>query len=301
MDLRQLRYFIAVYEHGGVSRAAAEIPISQPALTRSVQLLEDELGVSLFQRGARGVIPTSAGEKLYRHAHKILAACDHAEEDVRGADEQLSGEITIGVSALFTHSIMERVIGDFYEKHPRIKITVCQELLGDLLVGLERNDYELVLCNFPIQALPDAHTPETLLILRSHIYVSAGHPLAKASDVSWKSVAEASWVSFNQSQSKEAINALFLNQNLAPPQTPVLTNSLALIKSMILERGFVGMLPRQVMEAETAAGKAVQISLPGTPIIREAGLITLKDTKRSPLAELLSEDLRLACRDLGAS
>ncbi len=300
MDLRQLRYFIAVFEHGSISRAAAEIPISQSALTRSMHILEGELGVTLFQREARGVIPTSAGERLYRHAYKILAACDRAEEDVRSTDNYLSGEIAVGVTALFAHTIMDRLAGEFYERHPKVKITVYQGLLGDLLSGLERGEFELALCNFPVQSPPDTYALESLMELSSHIYASSDHPLANASDASWESVAQAKWVDFNQAHSREAFDSLFLNQNLAPPQTPVLTNSLALIKSMILRRGFVGLLPQQLMTDETAAGTIVGIPLRGTPIKRRAGLITLREAKPSPLSELLAEDIRAICRELNA-
>jgi DNA-binding transcriptional LysR family regulator len=298
MDLRQLRYFIAVFEHSNFSRAAAEIPISQPALTRSVQLLESELGINLFRRQARGVIPTSAGERFYRHANKILAACERAEKDVRTAGDFLSGEIAIGVTALFADSVMERAVGEFLEKHPRVKITVCQGLLADCLSGLERGEFELALCNFPIQPLPDTHTLETLVELNSYAYASCDHPLADGRKLTWKSMAEASWVNVNQSHSRETLDTIFLNLNLVPPQPPLLTNSLNLIKAMIQKRGFIGMLPQHLMASETAAGSVVRLNLPGTPIIRNGGLIMLKEFNRSPLTELFAEELRIICQEM---
>lgn len=298
MDLRQLRYFIAVFEHSNFSRAAAEIPISQPTLTRSVQLLESELGVNLFRREARGVIPTSAGERFYHHANKILAACDRAEKDVRTAGDFLSGEIAIGVTALFAESVMERVVGEFLERHPRVKITVCQGLLRDLLSGLERGEFELALSNFPIQPLPDTHTLETLVELNSYAYASSDHPLADGRELTWESMADASWVNFNQSHSRETLDAIFLNLNLAPPRPPLLTDSLTLIKSMIQRRGFIGMLPQQLMASETAAGTVVRLNLPGTPIIRNGGLIMLKESNRSRLTELFAEELRIICQEM---
>jgi DNA-binding transcriptional LysR family regulator len=298
MDLRQLKYFIAVFEHSNFSRAAAEIPISQPALTRSVQLLESELGVTLFRRQARGVIPTSAGERFYRHANKILAACERAEKDVRTAGDFLSGEIVIGVTALFAESVMERVVGEFLERHPQVNITVCQRVLGHLLSGLERGEFELALCNFPIQPLPDTLTLETLVELNSYAYASSDHPLANGRELTWKSIAEASWVNFNHSLSRETLDAIFLNLNLAPPRPPLLTDSLTLIKAMIQRRGFIGMLPQQLMASETAAGTVVRLNLPGTPIIRSGGLIMLKEFNRSPLTELFAEELRIICHEM---
>ncbi len=293
-----MKYFIAVFEHSNFSRAAAEIPISQPALTRSVQLLENELGVSLFQREARGVIPTSAGERFYRHANKIIAACERAEEDVRSAGDFLSGEIAVGVTALFAHSVMERVVGEFFERHPQVKITVHQGVLENLLSGLERGEFELALCNFPIQSLPDTHTFEKLMVLNSYAYASSDHPLADGKELTWKIMSEACWVNFNQSHSREAFDAHFLNLNLAPPRPPLLTDSLALIKAMIQERGFIGMLPQELMASETAAGTVVRLNLPGTPIIRNGGLVTLKEFNRSPLSELFAEELRAICQEM---
>lgn len=298
MDLRQLRYFIAVYEQGSVSRAAAEIPISQPALTRSIRLLEHELGVSLLQRHARGVIPTGAGERFYRHAYRILADCSAAREDIRDAGDSISGEIAIGVAALFAYTVMDRVIGEFRKKHPEVRITVTQGLLGDLLSGLERGDIAMALCNFPVQSLPDTHVAETLMQLKSHAYVSSDHPLATGGAPTWRAVAKASWVHFNQPQSQEAVQALFLNQNIAPPRAPLMTNSLALIKSMILRRGFVGLLPEQLMADEMSAGSIVRLKLPGTPITRKAGLITLKESYHRPLKELFADDIRDICREI---
>jgi LysR family transcriptional regulator of gallate degradation len=298
MDLRQLKYFIAVFEHHNLSRAAAEIPISQPALTRSVKLLESELGVKLFRRQARGVIPTSAGERFYRHANKILAACERAEKDVRTAGDFLSGEITIGVTALFAESVMERVVAEFLERHPRVKITVRQSLLGELLLGLERGELELALCNFPIQPVPETHTFETLVELNSYAYASSDHPLADGRKLTWKCMAEASWVNFNQSHSRETLDAIFLSLNLAPPRPPLLTDSLTLLKAVIQRRGFIGMLPEQLMASEVAAGSVIRLSLPGTPIIRNGGLIMLKESNRSPLTELFAEELRVVCQEM---
>lgn len=148
---------------------------------------------------------------------------------------------------------------------------------------------------FPVQSLPDTHVLEPLLELNSYAYVSSKHPLASSGVVSWQDVAKALWVNFNQPHSQEAFKVLFLNQNLAPPRTPVLTTSIALIKSMILSRGFVGLLPEQLMASETAAGLTVRLAIPGTPIARQAGLITLQGSSPRPLMELFAEHARDVC------
>ncbi|MEQ8515787.1 MAG: LysR substrate-binding domain-containing protein, partial [Chromatocurvus sp.] len=81
--------------------------------------------------------------------------------------------------------------------------------------------------------------------------------------------------------------------------TPVLTNSVALIKSMILRRGFIGLLPEQLMAGEIAEGSVIRLAIPGTPVTRKAGLITLRDSNPRPLAKLFAEDIRILCREVG--
>jgi LysR family nitrogen assimilation transcriptional regulator len=298
MDLRHLKYFIAAYEHGSLSRAATDIPISQPAITRSLKQLEDELGVSLLKRHARGVVPTNAGERFYLHAKSILAECARAGQDALDAGDQVSGEVSIGVASLFTYTMMDRVVAGFCERHPKVKVTVVQGLLEDLLAGLEHGDIELALCNFPVQSLPDSHILETLVELKIFPYVSRDHPLADSKTVSWKTVADARWVNFSQPHSQEAFAAPFINENLAPPQTPLLTNSMLLVKSMILKWGFIGLLPEQLMVDEIEAGALVKLRLPGIPITRNAGLIMRRDGYRRPVAELFAEEIRNACKSI---
>ena len=83
MELRQLRYFLAVLEEGNLSRAAKKLNMSQPPLSTQMKLLEGELGCELFLRGARRVTPTGAGRLLYERAKAITALCDETEQAVR--------------------------------------------------------------------------------------------------------------------------------------------------------------------------------------------------------------------------
>ena len=100
MDLRQLRHFVAIFERGNLSKAAEDIFISQPALTRSLKTLEDELGVELLQRHARGTTPTEAGERFYHHAMSILAECSRARLDAaQMANGELVGEVAQSLEA----------------------------------------------------------------------------------------------------------------------------------------------------------------------------------------------------------
>ena len=83
MDVKDLRYFVAVYEARGFSRASEFLGTVQSNVSSRIRDLEDSLGVVLFVRRYRGVIPTEKGEKLYSHAKQVIAALDHTEREIR--------------------------------------------------------------------------------------------------------------------------------------------------------------------------------------------------------------------------
>jgi LysR family transcriptional regulator, nitrogen assimilation regulatory protein len=102
MQLRHLRYFVRIVEAGSFSRAAAAIHVAQPALSHQIAELEEELGVSLLQRSARGVRPTSAGETLYREAAAILLQMDQLPGKVRSTGGVTEGAVNLGMGSTLT-------------------------------------------------------------------------------------------------------------------------------------------------------------------------------------------------------
>src|SRR6188472_2384800 len=101
MKLLQLRYLIQVAETGSFTKAATKLNVAQPALSRQIKLLEDELGVSLLRRDGRGVEPTAAGNELVRRSMDIFKHLFEAREAVMAFRGQMEGEVTIGILPLF--------------------------------------------------------------------------------------------------------------------------------------------------------------------------------------------------------
>jgi len=298
MDLRQLKYFVTVFECGNMSRAAEEIPISQPALTRSVRMLEDELGVPLFQRHARGAAPTAAGERFYHHAKSILAECARARQDAIQAGGQLSGAVTMGVGPLFASHMIDGILARFCGKYELVTVTVHQAFFEDLVTQLDMGQIELALCNFPVQELPASMVFESLFEVRTSAFAGGSHPLTRPASPSLEVLSKARWANANQPHSQEVLDALFMNENVAGPRIALRTNSLTLIKSAVIDYDFVGLLPEHMMADELETGRAVRLEVPGTPIIRSAGLIMRKEGYRRPIADVLAEEIRVACREM---
>ncbi|MFK8054338.1 MAG: LysR family transcriptional regulator [Woeseiaceae bacterium] len=301
MDLRQLNHFVAVFERKNLSKAAEAIPLSQPALTRSMKTLEDQLGVELFERHARGATPTAAGERLYHHAKSILAECARAKRDASQPIGQLSGTVSIGIGALFATRIFNEMISTFCKKHPKVKVEVHQGYYEDLVSLLDLGQIEVAFINFPLLSLPETMEFEPLLELRTSVFAAAGHPAAEESEPSIESLRDYLWATVDQPHATDVLDSMFISESVAAPRPSVKANSLTLIKSLVLSGDFVGLLPHHLFWNEMKSGEVVRLNLASTPLVRSAGLITRVESFRRPVADALAKEIRLTVEQEEAS
>jgi LysR family transcriptional regulator, nitrogen assimilation regulatory protein len=149
MDLRQLRYFVAIVEQGSFSRAAEVLRVAQPALSQHMRHMEAELGLPLLHRGPRGAVPTEAGTRLLGHARAILDRFAEIPDSVRGADRPVTGDVRIGlpgtVSEILSVPLIERVRAE----HPGIRLRVAEAMSGYILDWLNRDAVDLAVLYNP--------------------------------------------------------------------------------------------------------------------------------------------------------
>ena len=124
MDLRSLRYFIAVLEAGSLSRAAHSLFVAQPALTAQIKKLEAELGAQLLERTHAGISATPAGAQLYEDARRLLSDADAMRERIQHLPKGPEGSVTVAMPFLLTGLLMGPVIAELRHSHPRIRIFV---------------------------------------------------------------------------------------------------------------------------------------------------------------------------------
>lgn len=143
MDVRQLRYFAQVLECGSFSRAAEDLHIAQPALSQHVRHMEDELGVKLLHRGAKGVTATEAGERLLRQAKTILAEFAEIPDVVRGAAIAPRGEVRFGMPGTVSEILAAPLIEAARACYPEVRIRIVEAMSGYILDWLKRGDVDL--------------------------------------------------------------------------------------------------------------------------------------------------------------
>lgn len=147
MDLRHLRYFVAVAEEGHVTRAAERLGIQQPPLSQQIKALETELEVQLFRRKPRGVELTEAGESLLSDARRILGEVEGALAKAQRTARGEQGRIAVGFTASAPfHPFVTRVIRDFRAAHPLVSLTLEESGTAELVESLrsERLDVAFV-------------------------------------------------------------------------------------------------------------------------------------------------------------
>jgi LysR family transcriptional regulator, nitrogen assimilation regulatory protein len=124
MELRSLHYFVRIAELGSITRAAAHLHVAQPALTRHVQRLEDELNVALFTRANRGVRLTEAGQKLLDGATRILRDIERTGDEIRAQDAHPSGKIVLGITPTLCPVLVPELFARMRRDYPMIELKV---------------------------------------------------------------------------------------------------------------------------------------------------------------------------------
>lgn len=148
-NLSSYRIFYAVANAGNISKAAKELYISQPAISKSIQKLEESVGVRLFDRSSRGVTLTSEGELLYSHVKSAFETLSLGEDKLRRSIELGVGHLTIGVSSTLCKYILLPYLKDFIKKYPHINISISCHSTNQTLALLEDGKLDIGLIGKP--------------------------------------------------------------------------------------------------------------------------------------------------------
>lgn len=137
MELRQLRYFVAIVDHGSLSRAARALHVAQPALTQQLRQLEDELKAQLLHRSAQGVLSTDAGKTFYEHAQAILKQIEDARSAVAQSTDAPSGTVALGIPQSVSGALALPLLIAVRATYPDISLQLTEELSGNLIQQLK--------------------------------------------------------------------------------------------------------------------------------------------------------------------
>ncbi len=214
MELRHLKYFVAVAEEQNITRAARRLRVSQPPLSRQIRDLEEELGVALLARSPKSVRLTEAGQVFLLEARAVLARAEEATLTVRAVASGRRGEIHIGYAPSLTVELLPRALREFQEKNPGVRVTLHDMSTEEMLAGLREGRLHLALMiQLPRKVLGGLRFDE---LRRYAVCVAAhpAHPLARSRGVSLRAVARERLIGYTRRDYPEYYE--FVKDQFAP-------------------------------------------------------------------------------------
>jgi DNA-binding transcriptional LysR family regulator len=296
IEIRLLRNAIALAEYRNFARAAQALCISQPTLTRSIQLLEARLECPLFDRKARTVLPTPVGEEVLKQARVIVASSKALEEGIRQFQDLEKGSLTIGLGPYAASILVGQTLGRFNKMHPGIRITAMIDDWVNLPRRLKAREFDFVLLE--TSQLQTDHDLEIrpLLPHLGFLFCSGTHPVLKAKSLSLKSLVRYPFVLPTLPQRLLATFGTLLKsagdetssiENLSIIQS----NDVSLIRNTVANSQAIGLATHGMIAEELRINRFAALPF-RIPELRTAyGIATRRGLSLSPAASALIEML----------
>lgn len=152
MDLKQIQYFLALFEDGSVTLAARRLNIVQPTLSMQIAKLEEEVGQRLFERKRQGMAPTAAGRQMYRLFAPVSRDFEKARSELMQHGEAVTGRISLGLLSSLAESVLPEVLSRFDQMFPQVEVTVAVGYSTSLIDWVNSGQVDVAIINQPYQA-----------------------------------------------------------------------------------------------------------------------------------------------------
>ncbi len=254
MQSRLLQSFLTVAECGSITEAAEKLHVSQPALTKSIQKLELDLGVSLFERAPTGVALTRYGAILQHHAKIMQNEYRHALASIEELRTGRTGAVRIGAGPVWLVSILPPIIAAFQRKNPGIKVSLVGGVIDTLVPDLLRGDLDIICVSldFPNRAEIAKHP---MINVRHALIADPTHPLAQRRDINPSAIHGYPWMVLKSDHvGNERIGSFFSVHGLSPPNIALETTSIHSLLQGLRDGNSVAHIPEQMLPLAESVG-----------------------------------------------
>jgi len=293
LDIRRLTHFVAAAEHGNINRAAESQHITQSALTRSIQVLEDELGAKLFERTPRGVTLTALGKRLFDHARRIINTAAIAKADMAALISGAGGESRVGVvPQLSTPELMSLLFG-LPRTMPMLAISITEMFYDSLIQLLRLGELDLAVANLPEASDRSDLNVEVLaeIPVRMVIVMRKNHPLCSMKSVTPEALQQASWVAATQNHYLTSLARYFGEKHMQPPRYRLFANTMSVLVRAVLQEDFVALLSESTLASHFPPDSFVIVPNSLQVATRRVGMIHTPNAIRSAAFLRLSQNL----------
>lgn len=297
MDIRRLEAFCKVYELGSFSKAGQDLFLSQPTISAHVSSLEEELGVQLFDRLGRMILPTLAGKVLYRYSKEAFLSLENAKAEIQLLQDKISGDLVIGGSTIPAHYILPRILADFTKRYPDVQVelkvgdtaaVVDMVTRGDLILGVVGAEFDRPELEFiPLK-------DDQLVIVASP---KLSRPLGKV--LGTKEICTWPWVMRERgSGTRKAFEKglLAIGLDIRCLNISLTVESTEAVLQCVLSGFGVGITSRISAQAYIERGELVELNAPSLAIRRRFYLIRHEKRHIFPVTRYFIDFLMNACR-----
>lgn len=292
-SLEDYRRFLAVSDHRSISAAADALNISQPALSRSIRLLEDRFATSLFTRSGQGVELTEAGKILFVHAHRATRSIEGAREEIMHSVLKTELVLRICSGAGWGFSILPAIVRDFLSDHPDCSVQLDVIANADRARGLETRNYDLAFGVISPEFIESGKFQlESLCAARNSVYCHQNHPLVGQAGIDDEDLQRYRWIQHKFEYDYDQVTAPRPNTSFA-----LRTGSLLVAMETIRNSSLL-MSASKIMRPAFARMEIVPLMDDPHTETLQSGLITLTGIELRPLARKFVRYVRNAVQRL---
>jgi LysR family hydrogen peroxide-inducible transcriptional activator len=246
MDFDQLRYFLQVAQRQNFTRAAEDLAISQPALSRSIQKLEEELGQPVFERKTRSVALTDAGILLQSRAQQVLTILEDTRAEI--TDDGQSGRVRVGAIPTVAPYFLPQVLRQFSQEHPKATLIVQENTTDALLKNCRQGEIDLAILALPLPAkyldVEELFEEQLLLVL------PPDHPLVQRKNIRLKDVEPYPFVLLDEAHCLSDNIVSFCQERSFQPVAVERTSQLAMVQELVSLSHGVSMIPEMARNCD---------------------------------------------------
>jgi len=294
---RRLAIVTRLADRHNMSAVARELCVTQAAISAGLKDVEDRLGVPLFTRSAKGLIPTEAGELLAFRLRRILAELRHIGPDLAAMEGMLRGTVKIGALPLGRTRILPSSIASVLDRYPRLHIVTVESPYDVLAAQLRSGDIDFVFG--ALRPARDARDlcQEALFGDCISIIARAGHPLTSRQALTLRDVRDARWVlSRAVSPAREMLLHCFRESGEPAPQPSVETGDLAILRGVIRQSDMRTAISAQQLHHEIVSGDLVVLPISLGETARSIGIAQREGALPSPGTRVLLDEIRTRVR-----
>ena len=276
-----------------MAAVAREFAITQPAISTAVKDLEARLGVALFERSARGLVPTPAADIVAFHFKRVLAELRHVAPDLAASIGLLKGSIHVGALPLGRTHVLPSAIAALLARHSQLHVATVESPYEALAASLRSGDIDFILGALRAPADAKELQQEPLFEDRLSIMARAGHPLTRTRRIDFDTLRRATWVlSRPGSPSRELFETFFSEARQRPPTPAVETGDLAVLRGLLLESDMLTAISAHQLRYEIRDRSLVVLDFPLERTRRQIGISQRQGAFPSPGATALMDEIR---------